>query len=36
MAAAYRAQPDDSEVAYLDPEAWQPQEPKDRTRAKKP
>ena len=24
MAAAYRAQPDDSEPVYLDPAAWQP------------
>ena len=36
MAAAYRAQPDDSEPAYLDPEAWQPQGPQGRTKAKKP
>ncbi len=26
MAAAYRAQPDDSEPVYLDPAAWQPRE----------
>lgn len=36
MAVAYRAQPDDSEPAYLDPEAWQPQVPHGRPKAKKP
>ncbi len=35
MAAAYRAQPDDSEPAYLDPAAWQPPTPKDRPKARK-
>ncbi len=36
MAVAYRAQPDDSEPAYLDPEAWQPRGPQGRPKAKKP
>jgi hypothetical protein len=35
MAAAYRSQPDGSEPAYLDPEAWQPMKPPARRKAKK-
>ena len=35
MAAAYRAQPDVSEPAYLDPSAWEPREAKRPTRARK-
>ena len=36
MAAAYKAQPDDAEPAYLDPEAWQPQAPRRRSKTAKP
>ena len=35
MAAAYRAQPDDAEPAYLDPTAWQPRESPARPKARK-
>jgi Arc/MetJ-type ribon-helix-helix transcriptional regulator len=35
MAAAYREQPDDTEPAYLDPEAWEARSPGRRTKSKR-